>query len=217
MQCMTTEFILKNWLVVNHCHVNKLPKEIPSTRKKVCLQSIIHMWKITHTIFRENKIWISCNTDRILPSSSEVGSSCHAFLGSLLLKLCTLLLKLSMALWARDWWDEEWLLEFVCVSSFWPLFGGCCCWPAVTEFGVVAIGNLGLRPPLWLCTLEPMLDVSGEASLAIGLKKKTNKIIISFSKGGGEYLYYPEIIWKKLHLPRATLVGLICCRDSHRF
>ena len=188
MQCMTTEFILKNWLVVNHCHVNKLPsnqRKFHQPGKKFVCSLFFTCEKLPIPFFRENKIWISCNTDRILPSSSEVGSSCHAFLGSLLLKLCTLLLKLSMALWARDWWDEEWLLEFVCVSSFWPLFGGCCCcWPATTEFGVAAIGNLGLRPPLWLCTLEPMLDVSGEASLAIGLKK-TNKIIISFSKGGG--------------------------------
>ena len=38
---------------------------------------------------------------RGLPSSSDVISSCQAFLGSFVLKLCTLLLKLSMARRAR--------------------------------------------------------------------------------------------------------------------
>jgi len=37
------------------------------------------------------------------PSSSETTSSCQAFLGSLVLRLWTLLLKLSIALCAKDW------------------------------------------------------------------------------------------------------------------
>ena len=41
--------------------------------------------------------------DSKLPSSSETTSSCQAFLGSLVLRLWTLLLKLSIALCAKDW------------------------------------------------------------------------------------------------------------------
>ena len=91
-----------------------------------------------------------------VPSSSEVTSSCHAFLGSFVLKLWTLLLKLSMALWARDAVDP------VAV-------------PAEDEFdwaSLAAIGGaVGLRgfkcPLLWM--LEPMLEVSGDANLGTDL------------------------------------------------
>jgi hypothetical protein len=87
------------------------------------------------------------------PSSSEVGSSAHAFLGNFVLRLWTLLLKLSIARWANDW--------LVGVRSSWPRLG------AAVEEPKFENEALGFKPPL-LCTLDPMLDVSGEASLGTG-------------------------------------------------
>ena len=51
-----------------------------------------------HRLCIERLSQSQCNS----PSSSEVTSSCHAFFGSFVLRDCTLLLKLSMALCARE-------------------------------------------------------------------------------------------------------------------
>ena len=82
------------------------------------------------------------------PSSSEVGSSAQAFLGNLLLRLWTLLLKLSMALWAKEVWE----LVGVASGSTCPLFG-------TLAGGTCPCPGFGFSPPL-LWTLEPIRNVS---------------------------------------------------------
>ena len=80
-------------------------------------------------------------------------SSCQAFFGSFVLRDCTLLLKLSMALCASD------TVEFEPDPLEAP--------PPCAELSGGAVGGFesGLRTLPLLCTLEPMLLVSGDASL----------------------------------------------------
>ncbi len=86
------------------------------------------------------------------PSSSEAVSSVHAFLGSLVLSDCTLLLKVSMALCASeaDTEEAEWLEAEA---------------EAPSRLSSEGAEGLWILRPLVLWTLEPMLEVSGEASL----------------------------------------------------
>ncbi len=86
------------------------------------------------------------------PSSSEAVSSVHAFLGSLVLSDCTLLLKVSMALCASeaDTEEAEWLEAET---------------EAPSRLSSEGAEGLWILRPLVLWTLEPMLEVSGEASL----------------------------------------------------
>ena len=77
-------------------------------------------------------------------------SSCHAFFGSFVLKLCTRWFKLSIARCASD------------VDEFDPAE-----WFPPSLRMVTREGALGLCFPL-LWTLDPMLEVSGEASLGGG-------------------------------------------------
>ena len=87
-------------------------------------------------------------------------SSCHAFFGSFVLRDCTLLLKLSMALCARETVElEPDPIEAPPLPTPpLPPWAG-------PSGGAVGGFERGLRTLPLLCTLEPMLLVSGEASL----------------------------------------------------